>query len=127
MWYMEIGNGLGIMDKLARILTFVIMHARGIRRGIGLTLLVAAIAMVLLGTTIIEFQTARGAMWYWSIVFILLFSTLVVAYLDIRALRRDFRLQKKALFVATFSDEEFRRKIKEKHPDIFRKKKPQQE
>ncbi len=48
-----------------------------------------AIAMVLLGTAIIEFETARGAMRYWGIVFILLFSTLVVAYLDIRALRRD--------------------------------------
>ncbi len=107
------------MQMLARITSFIILHGRGIRRTLGILLLGAAAAMVIIGTTFKDHFSPESVLIYWGTVFLLLFSTVLVAYLDLKAIRRDFKIQRKALFVTTFSDEEFRRKIREKHPEIF--------
>ena len=107
------------MNVLAKMVAFIILHGRGIRRILGILLLGAAAAMVIVGTILKDDFSPQSVLIYWGTVFLLLFSTVLVAYWDLRAIRRDFRLQKKALFVTTFSDEEFRRKIREKHPELF--------
>ncbi len=109
------------MKTLTKIVSVIILHGKGIRRALGTVLLGVAIVMVLLGNQIRTFTSPESVLVYWGAVFLLLFLTLVVAYQDLRAIKRDFRIQKKALFVTTFSDEEFRRKIKEKRPELFRK------
>jgi len=110
------------MELLSKIVMFVVLHARGIRRAVGIFFLAAATIMVVIGSRARFYFSPESIVIYWGIVFVLLFLTLMVALMDIRALRRDFRIQKKALFVSTFSDAEFRRKIREKHPDIFAQK-----
>ena len=108
------------MKTLTKIVSVIILHGKGIRRALGTVLLGAAIVMVLLGNQIRTFTSPESVLVYWGAVFLLLFLTLTVAYLDLRAIKRDFRIQKKVLFVTTFSDKEFRRKIKEKRHELFR-------
>jgi hypothetical protein len=110
------------MQMLTRMISFIILHGRGIRRTLGIVLLGAAAAMAIIGPTSRDGFSPERVLAYWGTVFLLLFSTVLVAYLDLRAIRRDFRIQKKALFVTTFSDEEFKRKIREKHPELFAQK-----
>ena len=107
------------MEILSRIFSFIMLHGRGLRRALGLFLLGAAVIMVIVGSRIKGHASPESMLLYWITVFLLLFLTLLVALLDIRAIRQDFKVQKKALFVTTFSDEEFRRKIREKHPELF--------
>lgn len=98
---------------------FIVLHSRGIRRGLCALFLAVATFMVIIGGRLYLFISPESLVIYWTIVFLLLFLTVLISILDIRSLRRDFRIQKKALFVSTFSDEDFLRKIKEKHPEIF--------
>jgi ATP/ADP translocase len=107
------------MEFMGKIVTFVVLHSRGIRRFFGMLFLGGATVMVIIGSQARFYLSPEKILLYWGTVFLLLSLTLMIALLDIRALRRDFRIQKKALFVSTFSDEEFRRKIREKHPEIF--------
>jgi len=107
------------MQTLLRILSYIFIHARTIRRVLGIVFLCAAVVMIFIGKRLGDFYSTDGLLIYWGAVFLLLFLTLVLALIDLRALRRDFRIQKKALFVSTFSDKEFRRKIREKHPELF--------
>jgi uncharacterized membrane protein YfcA len=107
------------MEFLSKIVIFIVRHSRGIRRTLGMFFLIAATAMILLGSRVLFHISPEGILMYWGVVFLLLFLALMVAYFDLKAIRRDFHIQKKALFISTFSDEEFRRKIAEKHPEFF--------
>jgi hypothetical protein len=108
------------MEFMSKIVMFVVLHARGIRRAFGTIFLIAAAVMILFGSKAMLHISPEGILIYWGTVFLFLFLSLVLAYLDLKAIRRDFHIQRKALFVSTFSDKEFRRKIMEKHPELFR-------
>ena len=107
------------MKILEKTVYLAVYHARIIRRVLSIVLLLAAFILITVGNGVVSFASPGKIIAYWGTVFILLFVTFLIALIDLRAIRREFKVQKKALFVAAFSDEEFRTKLKERNPELF--------
>jgi hypothetical protein len=75
------------------------LDATARRRWIGAAILLAALAMVVGGETVLRDRLSPlGTLVYWLVVFLLTGAAILVAFLDLRALRRQTRQEHRELF-----------------------------
>lgn len=92
---------------------------RRFRRTLGTVCLVGAVLLVGVGCLLMERSRAPlFVLSLWGVAFVLLAVALRLALNDVRDVREQYRKTRKELFVTTFSDEEFQRKIREKRAKL---------
>jgi len=75
------------------------------RRGVGVFVLMAALAMLVAGETVLKDRLKDlQFLGYWFLCFCFTAMAFLVAILDARALRRRARQQRRALLTSTFDD-----------------------
>ena len=85
------------------------------RQMVGFGLLLLIVVLFVVGTVVVDIgEQPYVALFFWGVTFLVLLGALILSYMDLRSLRRTFKEEKRRLFIDTFSDEDFRRKLKEK-------------
>ncbi len=88
------------------------------RQMVGFGLLVLIVALFVVGTVVIDIgDRPYVALFFWGVTFLVVLGALILSYMDLRSLRRTFKEEKRRLFIDTFSDEDFRRKLEEKRSE----------
>ncbi len=108
------------MKYLLKLLINLSSPTQGFRRIVGVIILIIVILMVILGGFVFDMRAKpMFALAYWGICFIFLFLAVLIAYIDLKTIRRNYNIQKKQLLISTFNDEEFKRKLREKNRELI--------
>jgi hypothetical protein len=94
----------------------VARNSKRIRRTLGLVFLSAALLMLLLGETALKGRLEEMVfIVYWMACFLFTFLTMIMAFLDLAALRRDTREDHRALVEQTIQEIEQAKERKARH------------
>ena len=74
------------------------------RRILATVILVIVVAMVLVGSFLLQAGVSPGtSLVFWGICFLLMFWAVFLAYIDVKSIKREFRTQRKELLRSAFS------------------------
>ena len=108
------------MKYFLKLLVSLSSPTQGFRRVVGAIILIIVVLMVIFGGFVFDMRAKPMlALAYWGICFIFLFLAVLIAYIDLKTIRRNYNIQKKQLLISTFDDEEFKRKLREKKRELI--------
>lgn len=100
---------------------------RRVRRILCSVCLGGAIVFIVLGVRLMDpLRSPVTVTVLWCLSLVLLALSLRLALNDVRAVREQYRRSRRDLFVATFSDEEFQHKVREKRAKLKKAKVPKE-
>jgi len=103
------------LTKLLSVILAPSAATRRQRQTLGSVVLIVVVLMVLLGGFFLKAGVGPGTSFlFWGICFLLMLWSVFLAYLNVRSIKDEFRVQKKKLFLSTFSRSGFEKNRPEK-------------